>query len=113
MLNTRKGVTELQSSDQRKRTRLSDSYGQTESCYTSYSLFRVIRATEIPSSEAPWCFKLEHVDPKVSNKYFSASSPKEMKVGDRSFFYERKMGNFSWLSKMATMSLKGDLSVFK
>ncbi|CAL1537473.1 unnamed protein product [Lymnaea stagnalis] len=43
-----------------------------------YGYNRIIRASEVKIKEAPWAFKLEHIQPDVKSLYFSASSEQEM-----------------------------------
>lgn len=43
-----------------------------------YGYNRIIRASEVKLKEAPWAFKLEHIQPDVKSLYFSASSEQEM-----------------------------------
>lgn len=43
-----------------------------------YGYNRVCRSNEIKSSEAPWCFKVEHIQPEMRSFYFSVSSERDM-----------------------------------
>ncbi|XP_059138530.1 uncharacterized protein LOC131926940 [Physella acuta] len=43
-----------------------------------YGYNRILRALDIKSQEAPWAFKVEHIQPDVKSIYFSASSEREM-----------------------------------
>ncbi|RUS69829.1 hypothetical protein EGW08_022407 [Elysia chlorotica] len=43
-----------------------------------YGYNRVFRSNDVKSSEVPWSFKIEHIQPEMKSFYFSASSEREM-----------------------------------